>query len=115
MRLAQGQIRRVVADHPHGTDRADGRQGPAKIAKGDARHAHDGQNRHPRLAAGLPSRAGEEVTGGENIMAAKPQTIDEYLAAVDADKRAALHKLRQAIKAAAPKAQECVSYGLAAF
>src|SRR5262245_52948447 len=48
-------------------------------------------------------------------MAAKPQTIDEYLAAVDADKRAALQKLRQAIQAAAPKAQECVSYGLAAF
>jgi uncharacterized protein YdhG (YjbR/CyaY superfamily) len=48
-------------------------------------------------------------------MAAKPQTIDEYLATVDADKRTALQKLRKAIKAAAPKAQECISYGLAAF
>ena len=48
-------------------------------------------------------------------MAAKPKTIDEYLAAVSDDKRAALEKLRKTIKAAAPKAQECISYGLAAF
>ena len=48
-------------------------------------------------------------------MAAKPTTIDEYLAAVSADKRAALEKLRKTIKAAAPKADECISYGLAAF
>jgi uncharacterized protein YdhG (YjbR/CyaY superfamily) len=48
-------------------------------------------------------------------MAAKPKTIDEYLAAVSPDKRAALEKLRKTIKAAAPKAEECISYGLAAF
>src|SRR5262245_33953256 len=48
-------------------------------------------------------------------MAAKPKTIDEYLAGVSPDKRAALQKLRKTIKAAAPKAQECISYGLAAF
>lgn len=50
-------------------------------------------------------------------MAAKPRTrtIDEYLAAVSDDKRAALTKLRQTIKAAAPKAEECISYQLAAF
>jgi uncharacterized protein YdhG (YjbR/CyaY superfamily) len=48
-------------------------------------------------------------------MAAKPKTIDEYLAALSADKRAALEKLRKTIKAAAPKAEECISYGLAAF
>ena len=48
-------------------------------------------------------------------MAAKPKTIDEYLAAVSDDKRAALEKLRQTIHAAAPKAEECISYGLAAF
>ncbi len=45
----------------------------------------------------------------------KPKTIDEYLAAVSADKRAALEKLRKAIRAAAPKAEECINYGLAAF
>ena len=48
-------------------------------------------------------------------MAAKPTTIDEYLAALSADKRTALEKLRKTIRAAAPKAEECISYGLAAF
>ena len=48
-------------------------------------------------------------------MAAKPKTIDEYLAPLSDDKRAALEKLRKTIQAAAPKAEECISYGLAAF
>src|SRR5216117_351977 len=48
-------------------------------------------------------------------MAAKPKTIDEYLAALSEDKRAALEKLRKTIRAAAPKAEECISYGLAVF
>ena len=48
-------------------------------------------------------------------MPAKPQTFDDYLAALSDDKRAALEKLRKTIKAAAPKAEECISYGLAAF
>src|SRR3954469_14025736 len=46
---------------------------------------------------------------------ARPTTIDEYLAPLSADKRAALQKLRKQIQAAAPKAEECISYGLAAF
>ena len=48
-------------------------------------------------------------------MAARPKTIDEYLAALSEDKRAALEKLRKTIRAAAPKAEECISYQLAAF
>src|SRR5437016_4245160 len=48
-------------------------------------------------------------------MMAKPKTIDEYLAALSDDKRATLEKLRKTIKAAAPTAEECISYGLAAF
>jgi uncharacterized protein YdhG (YjbR/CyaY superfamily) len=48
-------------------------------------------------------------------MAAKPTTIDQYLAALSDDKRAALEKLRKIIRAAAPKAEECISYQLAAF
>jgi uncharacterized protein YdhG (YjbR/CyaY superfamily) len=48
-------------------------------------------------------------------MARKPKTIDDYLAAVKDDKRAALEKLRRTIRAAAPKSEECISYGLAAF
>ena len=47
--------------------------------------------------------------------APKPKTIAEYLAGVSPDKRAALQKLRKAIKAAAPKAEECISYGIPAF
>jgi uncharacterized protein YdhG (YjbR/CyaY superfamily) len=45
----------------------------------------------------------------------KPKTIDEYLAPLSNEKRAALEKLRRAIKSAAPKAEECICYGLTAF
>ena len=45
----------------------------------------------------------------------KPRTIDEYLAGVNADQRAALEKLRKAIRTVAPKAEECISYGLPAL
>jgi len=45
----------------------------------------------------------------------KPKTHDDYLAALTEDKRAALQKLRKAIKTAAPKAEECISYQLPAF
>ncbi len=48
-------------------------------------------------------------------MKAKAKTIDEYLRALSDDKRAALQKLRKTIKAAAPKAEECISYQLPAF
>lgn len=48
-------------------------------------------------------------------MKAKPKSFDECLAAVSADQRVALEKLRKVIRAAAPKAEEGVSYGLAAF
>lgn len=45
----------------------------------------------------------------------KPTTIDEYLAAVPPDQRAALQTLRRSIKSAVPGAEECISYGLPAF
>ena len=48
-------------------------------------------------------------------MAGKPTTIDEYLAAVSEDKRAALEQLREIIRAAAPDAGECISYQVPAF
>jgi uncharacterized protein YdhG (YjbR/CyaY superfamily) len=54
-------------------------------------------------------------TESKNKSAGKPGTIDEYLARVDADKRAALERLRKIIRAAAPKAEESISYGLATF
>jgi uncharacterized protein YdhG (YjbR/CyaY superfamily) len=43
------------------------------------------------------------------------RTIDEYLAPLSAEKRAALERLRRAIRAAAPKAEECISYGIPAY
>jgi uncharacterized protein YdhG (YjbR/CyaY superfamily) len=46
---------------------------------------------------------------------AKPKTIDEYLAGVNADHRDTLGKLRKVIHAASPKAEECISYGIPAF
>jgi uncharacterized protein YdhG (YjbR/CyaY superfamily) len=45
----------------------------------------------------------------------KPTTIDDYLAGAKADQRSALEKLRKTIRAVAPKAEECISYGIAAF
>src|SRR5439155_10023416 len=45
----------------------------------------------------------------------KPRTIDEYLAKVNPNQRATLEKLRRSILAAAPSAQECISYGIPAF
>lgn len=41
--------------------------------------------------------------------------VDAYIASVPADKRPALEKLRAAISAAAPRAEEGFSYGLPAF
>jgi uncharacterized protein YdhG (YjbR/CyaY superfamily) len=46
---------------------------------------------------------------------ARPETIDEYLAALPADKRAALETLRRLIRSAAPRAEECISYGIPSF
>ncbi|MGH6951713.1 MAG: DUF1801 domain-containing protein, partial [Vitreimonas sp.] len=40
---------------------------------------------------------------------------DAYLATLSADKRATLEKLRETIRAAAPAAEEGMSYGMPAF
>jgi uncharacterized protein YdhG (YjbR/CyaY superfamily) len=45
----------------------------------------------------------------------KAKTHDEYLAALGEDQRAALEEVRATIRAAAPGAEECISYGLPAF
>ena len=43
-------------------------------------------------------------------------TIDEYVADIpDLDKRAVIEKLRHTIRSLAPKAEECISYGMPAF
>jgi len=46
---------------------------------------------------------------------AAPTTIDSYLATVSPEERAALEKTRRTIRAAAPGAEECISYQLPAF
>ena len=49
-------------------------------------------------------------------VATKPaKTVDDYIASAPEKRRAALKKLRQTIKAAAPNANEIVSYGMAGF
>lgn len=45
----------------------------------------------------------------------KPTSIDEYLASVPPDRRAALETLRQTIRAIAPDVEECISYSMPAF
>jgi uncharacterized protein YdhG (YjbR/CyaY superfamily) len=45
----------------------------------------------------------------------KPKSIDQYLDTLSADQRAALEKLRKDIRAAAPGAEECISYQMPAF
>ncbi len=49
------------------------------------------------------------------MAAKKPRDIDAFLATLDPVKRAALQKLRAAIHAAVPKAEECISYGVPSF
>ena len=46
---------------------------------------------------------------------AKPNPIDAYLEGVTPEQRAALEKLRKQIRAAAPDAEEGMSYGVPAF
>ena len=48
-------------------------------------------------------------------MKSKAKTIEEYLAALSDDKRAALQRLRNTIRAAAPRAEECISYQMPAY
>jgi uncharacterized protein YdhG (YjbR/CyaY superfamily) len=48
-------------------------------------------------------------------MRGRPETIDEYLAAVSPVRRAILGDLRRMIRTAIPKAEECISYSMPAF
>jgi uncharacterized protein YdhG (YjbR/CyaY superfamily) len=49
------------------------------------------------------------------MLSSKPETIDEYLAPLSDEKRSALEQLRRTIKRAAPRAEECISYGVPGF
>ena len=45
----------------------------------------------------------------------RPNVVDQYLARLGARRRAALERLRRVLRAAAPGAEECLSYGLPAL
>ena len=55
------------------------------------------------------------MTGRKSNSRGGPKTFDDYLAAVRDDQRAALEKLRKIIRAAAPQAEERISYQICAF
>jgi uncharacterized protein YdhG (YjbR/CyaY superfamily) len=46
---------------------------------------------------------------------AKPANVDEYLAALPTDRRAAVQQLRRTVKAAAPDATETIAYSMPAM
>jgi uncharacterized protein YdhG (YjbR/CyaY superfamily) len=60
-------------------------------------------------AAGKPARRPRSSAYGG------AKTIDEYLARIEPDQRAALEALRRVIRKAAPKAEEVITYGIPAF
>jgi uncharacterized protein YdhG (YjbR/CyaY superfamily) len=72
-----------------------------------------------RAKAKLAGPRKRRVSGGAARLrrrtSAKPRTIDDYLAGLSVDERAALEKVRVAIRSAAPEAEECISYGIPAF
>jgi uncharacterized protein YdhG (YjbR/CyaY superfamily) len=65
-------------------------------------------SRRPREAA-RPARRPRSSAYGPAT------TIDEYLARVEPEQRAALEAVRQVIRRAAPKAEEVITYGIPAF
>lgn len=48
-------------------------------------------------------------------MGPKPRSVNEYLARLEDDQRAALEKLRRQILAAAPGAVECIAYNVPSY
>ena len=55
------------------------------------------------------------ATKKKTVKKAKPQSIDEYLARMPAESRAALEKLRATIKSIVPEAVETISYEIPTF
>jgi uncharacterized protein YdhG (YjbR/CyaY superfamily) len=70
-----------------------------------------------RPLAGRFSNDDFEFKGFTPMDSAKkaPANVDEYIAAFPPDVQARLESLRQTVRAAAPQAQETLSYGMPAF
>ena len=98
-------VRNAVSSHPKPLDPASRRRTVIKSVSAKQRPRRPVARRRPTNEGRTPRRP----------MADKSRTIDEYLARLSADKRAALEKLRKAIRGAAPRAEERISYGVPAF
>lgn len=46
---------------------------------------------------------------------AKPKNIDEFIASYPPEVQVRLEQIREAIRKAAPKAEECINYGIACY
>jgi len=63
----------------------------------------------------LPSKPTKRIAADSSAPKRKPQSIDTYLDGVSDSQRSALENVRRTIRATAPAAEECISYGVAAF
>lgn len=45
----------------------------------------------------------------------KPASVEAYIAAAPEDRRAGLEDLRRTVKVVAPRAEECIAYGMPAY
>jgi uncharacterized protein YdhG (YjbR/CyaY superfamily) len=68
-----------------------------------------------RVEAGFAVHRIEVQRGERGMPRPKAKTIDQYLEALSDEQREALERLRRIIHAAAPQAEECISYQLPAF
>jgi uncharacterized protein YdhG (YjbR/CyaY superfamily) len=60
-------------------------------------------------------RRDQEITMNKDQPKKSAKNVDEYLAAVPEEERAVLEKLRRTIRAAAPMAEEVISYQIPTF
>ncbi len=92
---------------------------PSKINLSQGWHARRRAGRlwldSPSMPQATAAKATAPPVAHERRKSPKPTSHDQYLAALHPLQRAALESLRQAIKTAAPKAEECICYGLPAF
>lgn len=65
--------------------------------------------------ASVRSAAKPKALAKKGALKRKPPTIDAYLAGLSDVQRAALEAIRRAVQAAAPTAEECITYGVPAF
>ena len=90
----------------------EGRPPPLYAVEGGA---NDGEGNGKPTSKSTSTSTRKSTNKSTNKSASAPATIDEYFASVSSDKRVALQRLRRDIRAAAPGADECISYGMPAF